>query len=60
MKKQEKKQRMADWRCLRTPKMSWETYKRMVMMPRFREIPPEERPGEALRAWREKTGHFDV
>ena len=51
MNEESKKQRMAQCKALPSPKMPWETYKRMISMSRFDEFPEEERPEEVLKMW---------
>ena len=57
MNEENKKQRMAQWKALPSPKMPWETYKRMISMSRFDEFPEEERPEEVLKMWKEKKNN---
>ena len=54
MNEKGKKQRMFQWRALPSPKMPWETFKRMISMSRFKDIPEEERSNEILRVWRRR------
>ena len=55
MNERGKKQRMAQWKALPSPKMPWETFKRMIILSRFKNIPTEERPDEVLKMWRERS-----
>ena len=54
MNERGKKQRMFQWQALPSPKMPWETFKRMITMERFKEFEGAERPNEILRVWRER------
>ena len=53
-----KKQRMFQWQALPSPKMPWETFKRMITMERFKEFEGAERPNEVLRVWRERSNRL--
>ena len=55
MNEKGKKQRMFQWRALPSPKMPWETFKRMITMSRFEEFSEAQRPNEVLRVWRERS-----
>ena len=55
MNEKGKKQRMFQWQALPSPKMPWETFKRMITMERFKEFEGAERPNEVLRVWRERS-----
>ena len=55
MNERGKKQRMFQWQALPSPKMPWETFKRMITMERFKEFEGAERPNEVLRVWRERS-----
>ena len=55
MNEKGKKQRMFQWKALPSPKMPWETFKRMITMERFKEFEGAERPNEVLRVWRERS-----
>jgi molybdopterin converting factor small subunit len=46
MNEKGKKQRMFQWRALPSPKMPWETFKRMITMERFSDFTEMERPNE--------------
>ena len=46
------RQRLFQWQALPYPKMTWETFKRMITMERFKEFEGAERPDEVLRVWR--------
>ena len=54
MNEKGKKQRMFQWQALPSPKMPWETFKRMITMERFKEFEGAERPNEVLRVWRKR------
>ena len=58
MNERGKKQRMFQWRALPSPKMPWETFKRMITMERFKEFEGAERPNEVLRVWRERSNRL--
>ena len=55
MNEKGKKQRMFQWKALPSPKMPWETFKRMITMERFKEFEGAERPNEVLRVWKERS-----
>ena len=50
--------RMKAWQNLPEPKPSWETFKRMITMERFKEFEGAERPNEVLRVWRERSNRL--
>ena len=58
MNEKGKKQRMFQWQALPSPKMPWETFKRMITMERFKEFEGAERPNEVLRVWRERSNRL--
>tara|TARA_R110000824_G_scaffold390691_1_gene587232 strand:- start:1469 stop:1672 length:204 start_codon:yes stop_codon:yes gene_type:complete len=58
MNEKEKKQRMFQWKALPSPKMPWETFKRMITMERFKEFEGAERPNEVLRVWRKRSNRL--
>ena len=51
-------QRMFQWKALPSPKMPWETFKRMITMERFKEFEGAERPNEVLRVWRKRSNRL--
>ena len=55
MNERGKKQRLFQWQALPSPKMPWETFKRMITMSRFKDTPSAERPDEVLRVWRKRA-----
>ena len=55
MNERGKKQRLFQWQALPSPKMPWETFKRMITMSRFEDTPSAERPDEVLRVWRKRA-----
>ena len=58
MNEKGKKLRMFQWQALPSPKMPWETFKRMITMERFKEFEGAERPNEVLRVWRERSNRL--
>lgn len=48
--------RRAQWQALPSPKMPWETFKRLITMTRFNNVPSEDLPAAALKAWKERLG----
>ena len=58
MNEKGKKQRMFQWRALPSPKMPWETFKRMITMERFSDFTEMERPNEVLRVWRSRMNAY--
>jgi len=47
--------RRAQWQALPSPKMPWVTFKRLITMTRFNNVPSDDLPSEVLRVWRDRS-----